>query len=113
MLIEAVSCPIRYTWPKGAIELIPGQPVDVSEERGAKILKRCGAKIRIVTPLTIGGLIEFRSPLFGLCTGRVLSLEVESIRIGEHSVTKEIVTIPQGWVTRTIIEAQIGKEEGS
>ncbi len=39
MLIEAVENPIRYRWPKGEIDLIPGQPVDVSVERGAKILK--------------------------------------------------------------------------
>jgi len=100
MLIEAVSCPIRYAWPKGEIRLIPGQPVEVPEERGTKILKKCGGKVRIVEPITIGTMIEFRSPLFGLCTGRVLSLEVESIRIGEHSVVKEIVSIPQVWITR-------------
>ena len=49
MLIEAISGPIRYSWPRGKIDLIPGQPVEVSPERGAKILKRCGAKVR-VTP---------------------------------------------------------------
>ena len=104
MLIEAVENPIRYRWPKGEIDLIPGQPVDVSVERGTKILKKCGAKVRAVTSLVIGAWVEFRSPLFGLCTGRVLNLEVESLRIGEHSVTKEIVTIPQAWVTRSICE---------
>ena len=62
------------------------------------------AKVRAVTPLVIGAWVEFRSPLFGLCTGRVLSLEVESIRIGEHSVTKEVVTIPQDWIVRTLEE---------
>ncbi len=104
MLIEAVDHPITYRWPNGKIVLVLGQPVDVSAERGAKILKKCGAKVRAVTPLVIGAWVEFRSPLFGLCTGRVLNLEVESLRIGEHSVTKEIVTIPQAWVTRTICE---------
>ena len=49
MLIEAISGPIRYSWPRGKIDLIPGQPVDVSAERGAKILKKCGTKVR-VTP---------------------------------------------------------------
>ena len=50
MLIEAVENPIRYRWPKGKIDLIPGHPVDVSVERGAKILKKCGAKVRTVQP---------------------------------------------------------------
>ncbi len=107
MLIEAVSYPIRYAWPKGEIRLIPGQPVDVPEERGAKILKKCGGKVRVVGPATIGTMIQFRSPLFGLCTGRVLSLEVESIRIGEHSVVKEIAKIPLAWITK-VIEEQAG-----
>ena len=50
MLLEAVETPIRYRWPEGKIDLIPGQPVDVSAERGAKILKKCGAKVRTVQP---------------------------------------------------------------
>jgi len=49
MRLEAVKTPIRYRWPEGKIDLVPGQPVDVSAERGAKILKKCGAKVR-VTP---------------------------------------------------------------
>ena len=102
MLVEAVSSPIRYTWPEGKIDLIPGHPVDVSEERGAKILKKCGAKVRAVAPLVVGCWVEFRSPLFGLCTGRVLKLELETLRITEHSVVKEAVTIPVAWVTRTL-----------
>jgi len=50
MLLEAIETPIRYRWPKGKIDLIPGQPVDVSVERGAKILKKCGGKVRTVQP---------------------------------------------------------------
>ena len=106
MLIEASDHPFTYTWPNGVIRLEPGKPVNVSAERGVKILKRCGARVRALKPdgLSIGALIEFRSPLFGLCTGRVLSLEVEAIRIGEHSVVKEALKIPIGWVTRTLEE---------
>jgi len=50
MLLEAIETPIRYRWPQGKIDLIPGQPVDVSVERGTKILKKCGAKVRTVQP---------------------------------------------------------------
>ena len=100
MLIEAVEIPILYQWPNGEISLEPGRPIQVDPDRGRKILKKCGGKVRIVEPATIGTVIEFRSPLFGLCTGRVLSLEVESIRITGHSVIKETMTIPQFWITR-------------
>jgi len=104
MLIEAADHPFTYTWPNGVIRLEPGKPVNVSTERGAKILKRCGDRVRALEPedLSIGALIEFQSPLFGLCTGRVLTLELEAVRITEHSVIKETVTIPVGWVTRTL-----------
>lgn len=102
MLIEAVENPIRYQWPEGEIRLNPGHPVDVSVERGTKILKKCGAKVRAVTPLVIGAWVEFRSPIFGLCSGRIMNLEVEAVRIGDHSVTKEVMTIPISWVLRTV-----------
>ena len=104
MLIEAVLKPILYQWPNGAISLEPGRPIQVDPDRGRKILKKCGGKVRIVEPATIGTMVEFRSPLFGLCTGRVLSLEVEAVRITDHSVVQEIVTIPQAWITRMIEE---------
>ena len=102
MILEAIETPIHYRWPEGEICLIPGQPVDVSTERGAKILKRCGSKVRVVAPLIVECWVEFRSTLFGLCTGRVLNLELEAVRISEHSVIKEVVTIPAAWITRTL-----------
>ena len=52
--------------------------------------------------LSHGDWVEFLSPIFGLCSGRIMNLEVEAVRIGEHSVIKEIVTIPRSWVTRTL-----------
>ena len=102
MLLEATDRPFTYRWPKGEIRLALGHPVDVPSERGAKILKRCGTRVRAVTPFVVGGWVEFLSPLFGVCTGRVLNLEVEAVRINEHSVIKEVVTIPAAWITRTL-----------
>ena len=102
MLIEAVGGPVLYQWPKGEIRLTPGQPVEVPAERGEKILKKCRAKVRAVTPFVVGDWVEFLSPLFGVCSGRVLSLEVEAVFLGDHSVTKEVVTIPRSWVMRTL-----------
>lgn len=59
-------------------------------------------KSTLTSDLTDGDWVEFLSPLVGLCTGRVLNLEVEAVRINEHSVIKEVVTIPRSWVTRTL-----------
>ena len=105
MLIEAVESPIRYQWPEGEIFLVPGLPVYVQPERAVKVLKKCGDRVRRVDltqnlDLCNGDMVEFLSPLFGVCTGRVLSVEVETVRIGEHSVVKEIVKIPRLWITK-------------
>ncbi len=50
MLIEAVTQPIRYTWPQGELLLKPGKPVEVPEDRGQKVLAKCGGKVRKVFP---------------------------------------------------------------
>ena len=50
MLIEAVTQPIRYTWPQGELLLKPGKPVEVPEDRGQKVLAKCGGKVRKVSP---------------------------------------------------------------
>ena len=50
MLIEAVDHPILYKWPQGEIRLKPGKPVEVPEDRGQKVLAKCGGKVRKVSP---------------------------------------------------------------
>ena len=50
MLIEAVTQPIRYTWPQGELLLKPGKPVEVPNDRGQKVLAKCGSKVRKVSP---------------------------------------------------------------
>ena len=50
MLLEAVDRPIRYTWPKGELRLEPGKPIKVPDDRGQKVLTRCGDKVRKVSP---------------------------------------------------------------
>ena len=60
MLLEAVDCPIRYEWPEGEVRLTPGQPVLVSSDRGLKILKKCGSKVRVVEPLSQQWLSAWR-----------------------------------------------------
>ena len=105
MLIQPLET-LTVKTPEGVRTLEPGRTYNLPALQAQKLLAKAPGKVRVVEPedLSIGTMIEFRSPLFGLCTGRVLSLEVESLRIGEHSVTKEIVTIPQAWIVRTICE---------
>jgi len=62
MLIEATERPIRYKWPGGEISLVPGQPVQVDQERGLKILKKCGDKVRVPAPFKVGDQIVYQVP---------------------------------------------------
>ncbi len=50
MLIEAISCPVRYQWPSGEIRLEPGKPICVDRQRGEKILQKCQNMVRIIQP---------------------------------------------------------------
>ena len=105
MLIEPLES-LTVKLPAGVRILEPGLTYNLPTLQAQKLLTQAHGRVRVVEPeiLSIGTMIEFRSPLFGLCTGRVLSLEVESIRISEHSVTKEVMTIPQAWIVRTLEE---------
>ena len=62
MFLEAVDRPIRYEWPEGEIRLIPGQPVLVPPDRGWKILKKCGPKVRAVQPFDVGAWLYYQVP---------------------------------------------------
>ena len=50
MLLEAVDRPIRYTWPQGELRFEPGKPIEVPDDRGQKVLTKCGDKVRKVSP---------------------------------------------------------------
>ena len=58
MLLEAVDRPIRYTWPQGELRLEPGKPIKVPDDRGQKVLAKCGGKVRKVSPDWLGAWEE-------------------------------------------------------
>ncbi len=51
-----------------------------------------------------GRLVEFDSPLFGRCYGRIREVKASLYRITNHSVLKTEVTIPGTWVIRIVDE---------
>jgi len=56
-----------------------------------------------ISPSVSEGMwVEFQSPLFGVCTGKVLSIGLECFVLTDHSVLKERATIPVQWVKRII-----------
>jgi hypothetical protein len=55
MLVVAITKPVRYRWPGGEVGLVPGQPVDLPDDRARKLLEKAPGKVRLVPqpPLTI------------------------------------------------------------
>ena len=66
MLIEAVTQPIRYTWPQGELRLEPGKPIEVPDDRGQKVLAKCGGKVRKVSPDWLAAWEELARLTYGL-----------------------------------------------
>lgn len=50
MKVECVGKGFVYTWPGGEIRLEPGKPVELSDERATRLLRKVGARVRLVLP---------------------------------------------------------------
>ena len=101
MLIEPLES-LTVKLPAGVRILEPGLTYNLPALQAQKLLAKAPGKVRAVTPFVVGDWVEFLSPLFGVCSGRIMNLEVEAVRIGDHSVTKEVMTVPRSWVLRTL-----------
>ena len=51
-----------------------------------------------------GRLVEFDSPLFGQCYGRIREDHANGYHLTDHSVLNTDVTIPRSWVVRIVDE---------
>ena len=57
-----------------------------------------------IRPDNRGRLVEFDSPLFGRCFGRIREVKANLYHITDHSVLKAEVTIPGAWVIKIMDE---------
>ncbi|GEM_PF-2603191 len=55
-----------------------------------------------VPALVPGAFIEWRSPLFGLCQGKVSLIDGDKILIDLHPITKDPAWISLEWVSRIL-----------
>jgi len=89
MLIEAVNQPVRYRWPGGEICLLPGRPVDLSEDRARKLLAKVPEKVRVVGEVMFlcRGCGQWSSFLHNLGVGQWRCLECVERRALSPSCT--------------------------
>lgn len=101
MMLEAVSSPIRYSWPRGEIRFVPGAPVQVHEFRGSRILRKCGDKIRVVAnqlnPQPERFWIEVNSPSFGWYEAEMLRDDGATVFVFHPHLVRE-VAVPSLWI---------------
>jgi len=103
MRIECIGRPFSYTWPGGSVRLAPGHPVELPEDRAAKLLAKAPGRVRIVPnddPLQVGQLVEWDSPLFGFLRGVILEVTPHACRV-RHPLTEREVPIPRTWLRVT------------
>ena len=60
MLIEALK-PLTVKLPAGELQLKPGCPVNLAEDRALKLLSRAKGKVRLVEPANPDWLAEWRT----------------------------------------------------
>lgn len=97
MLIEAVEKALTYRWPDGEIRLIPGQPMEVPEERARRLLEKAAGKVRMVEEPYVGAIIEYESPLYGTMRAIVVDVLPHGVKV-DHPLVHEDATIPTAWI---------------
>ena len=94
---------LRLKSVDGVIDLRVGETVTLPEDKVNTLLMKIPDKIRLIQP---GFIVRWKSPLFGVCEGRVSEVVSDVVVIDEHGVTKEQTKIPAGWITK--IEEAVG-----
>jgi len=112
LTFEAIT-PVRFnTKNKGVVKLEPGQRLTWPTLAVESLLARIPERIRLVespAQLHPGVWVEFDSPLFGMVTARILSVEVDTVWLTNHSVLKgedEPCRIPASWIYGVYMEEQ-------
>jgi hypothetical protein len=98
LLIESLT---RFTvrLPSGLLQrFCPGQAVDLPETVALRLLERTSGKVRVIMPPVQGDVIAWRSPLFGLCHGRVLDILDGQCLLVEHPRLEAPAVILRHWV---------------
>ena len=100
MTLETIERPLAVKIDGRLVHLRPGTPVEFTDDQGLKLLAKAQGRIRMIsgqTPMTIGTMITWDSPLFGLLSGPVLAVLGGGVTV-LHPLSEEPCTIPRGWI---------------
>ena len=103
--IECIGSPFIYRWPTGEVRLVPGQPVELSDDRAARLLEKAPGRVRVVVSAyradgnLIGRIVSWESPLFGLLSATVQEDLPNGVRV-VHPLTEVTCVIPTTWLCR-------------
>ena len=101
MVLKAVQ-PIRVKMPDGPRAFAPGDTITLPDPVGQRLLEMAPQKVEVVDLKAFqpGAWCEWWSPLFGHCTGQVVSMTVKGYIVTNHSVIgpHERVEIPVEWI---------------
>ena len=104
MIIECIGSPFIYRWPTGEVRLVPGHPVELPDDRAARLLEKTTGRVRVVessnkinNDLT-GHIVNWESRLFwGEMRATVLEDFGHSVRC-VHPLTDVECVIPRAWL---------------
>lgn len=103
MTIECIGSPFTYRWPEGEVRLVPGHPVELSDDRAARLLEKAPGRVRLVkadkkngSHLT-GQIVTWDSPLFGVLSATVHEDLPTGVRV-IHPLTEVPCVIPTAWL---------------
>ena len=103
MTIECIGRPFTYRWPEGEIRLVPGQPVELSDERATRLLEKAPGRVRLVKVRNVeaghltGQVVTWDSPLFGMLSATVYEDLSTGVRV-IHPLTEQPCVIPADWL---------------
>ena len=102
MLIE-VSSPLTVKLPSGAVHLVPGQPVELSDEQATRLLAKAGHKVRVCAPtIQAGSQITWTRGDLTVQHGTV-----DFVHVDDAETRWAFVTLGESWaaVPCTIVKA--------
>ena len=103
MRIEALT-PLKVKRSAGDMLLTPGEPVDLPDDEGRRLLERAVGKVRAIKDsLQVGMIVEWDSPLFGRLRGVALEVTTHTVRV-HHPLTEQEVPIPRYWLEVGVTE---------